>query len=418
VNLLSRISLSYIIVSLLVLITGGCFFFYVFKKEVYEEIDEQMRDEKRNIERLIESSDTIPSFFSGVNTEIILMPVPTALSVKLERKDTIINHLHEGEITFRQWRYTVETGENNYLVIIRKSLIDLSDLSEQIFFALITGFIILLIGAAVVNYIILKVALRPFHQTLKQLKKYSLNRPGNLALAETSTREFKELNKTLELMTKQIENDFQRTKQFTENASHEIQTPLAIIRNKLELLMQSDKIQHDEASLIQSAYEAVNRLSRLNKFLILLTRIENNEFPEKKVINFGTLVKQFSSQMEEKMQLKGIKISIQTHADFTHSINETLAEILISNLLSNAIRYTERGNEIHIEIYKKKISFSNPGFPFNVHPEKLFLRFFKISTRSKSLGIGLSLAKTIAESCDLDLNYSHQNSTHIFSVEA
>jgi signal transduction histidine kinase len=393
-------------------------FFYIFKKEIYEELDEQMRDEKRNIERLIERSDTIPSFYSCVNTEILIFVAPIGLRIKPERKDTVINHPHEGEITFRQWRYTVNTEGNNYVVVIRKSLIDLSDLSEQILYALITGFITLLIGAAIVNYIVLRVALRPFYHTLKQLQKYSLDKPGNLSLTQTNTKEFRELNQTLKLMTNQIENDFQRTKQFTENASHEIQTPLAIIRNKLELLMQSNNIQHEEASLIQSAYEAVERLSRLNKTLILLTRIENKEFSEKKVLNFGTLVKHLTSQMEEKVQLKGLKISIHAHSDFNHPINITLAEILISNLLNNAIRYTEKGNEIRIEIYKNRITFSNPGLPFNIDAEKLFSRFFKISASSKSLGIGLSLARTIAESCDLKLSYSYQNYTHLFSVEA
>jgi signal transduction histidine kinase len=248
------------------------------------------------------------------------------------------------------------------------------------------------------------------------LRGYSLNRSVKLNLKKTKTKEFDELNATLAKMTEQIEAEFQRTKQFTENASHEIQTPLAIIRNKLELLIQSDNIRQEEATLIQAAYTSAERLSRLNKSLILLTRIENNEFPEKTMVDMGALVKRLCSQLAEKIQLKNLSIRIDPVSKFNYVMNETLAEILISNLISNSIRYSKEGSEILVEIHKNAIRISNPGEAFSVDPDQLFQRFFKISNSSESLGIGLSLAKTIAESYQLQLGYSYKNSMHQFTI--
>lgn len=415
-NLLNRISLSYIIVSLAFLIVGGFFFFYLFKEEVYEEVDEQLRDEKRNIERLIKYSDTIPYFYPGVNSQMEIKPAASDFHIKLQRKDTVIIHPYEGNISFRQWRYTTKLGDSNYIVIIRKSLVDLEDLSEKIIYSLITGFVVLLIGSVLVNFLLIKLTLKPFYHTLHQLRKYSLNNSTGFILSKTNTSEFIELNHTIELMIQRLEKDYRKIKEFTENASHEIQTPLAIIQNKLELLIQSDDINQFQAELIQAAYEAVDRLSRLNQSLILLTRIENKEFVSTELVDIGEIAKKLILQMDEKLELKGLKIKLTEQAPFFYSINRSLAEILISNLLINAIRYTKAGNEIKINISQARFTISNPGEPFSVPSEKLFQRFFKMTSSSKSLGIGLSLVKTIADVHGLKITYSYNNFSHSFEL--
>lgn len=415
-KLLNRISLSYIVVSLAFLTVGGCFFFFIFKAEVYEEVDEQLRDEKRNIERLIKHSDTIPYFYPAVNSQVEIKPTTSNLHIKLQRKDTVIVHPYEGNISFRQWRYTMKLGENNYIVIIRKSLIDMDDLSEKIIYSLIIGFVILIIGLIFVNFLLIKSTLKPFYNILRQLRKYSLNNSTGFIHSKTNTLEFIELNHTIELMIHRLEQDYRKIKEFTENASHEIQTPLAIIQNKLELLIQSDDINQLQAELIQAAYEAVDRLSKLNQSLILLTRIENKEFIATEGVNIGEIAKKIILQMDEKIAYKKLKIKLIEHAPFFYSINISLAEILISNLLSNAIRYTKTGNEIKITISKTQFIVSNPGKPFLFPSEKLFQRFFKLTSSSKSLGIGLSLVKTIADVHDLKITYFYNNFSHSFEL--
>lgn len=417
-NLLSRISLYYVIVSLSVFTAGGLFFYTIFRHEVYEELDEQLRDEKRNIERILSSSDTIPFLYSAVNSQIIIHPAPADLSIKLQRMDTVIVHAYEGKIPFRQWRFTFNTDKKNFIIVIRKSLIDLEDLSEKIIYAFFVSFITLLLGSLVVNFVLIKYTLHPFYQTLHQLRKYSLDHSGRLKVGHTNTKEFKELNKTLELMTERIQQDYKKIKEFTENASHEIQTPLAIIQSKLELLMQFENMGEQQASLIQTAHEAADRLSRINQTLILLTRIENREFVSKEKIDFGEITRSLLSQMNEQFLLKRLKTKITTDEPFFYAIHKSLAEILISNLLVNALRYSDAGSEININITKNSFTISNPGKPLSFEPEKLFQRFFKKANSSGSMGIGLSLVKTIADVHQLNVSYSCKNSHHVFELVA
>src|SRR5688572_9350950 len=165
-KLLTKISLYYLLVSLVVFFTCGLVFFYTFKSEVYEELDEQMRDERKNIERILKTSESIPEFFPAVNNEVIIKPVHDNYYIKNQRKDTIVNHVTEGKISLSQWRFTVKARNENYLVVIRRSLIDLEDLSEQIFQALLISFFILLFGSLLVNYVVLKQTFQPFYSAL------------------------------------------------------------------------------------------------------------------------------------------------------------------------------------------------------------------------------------------------------------
>lgn len=415
-RLLTRISLYYFLVSLGVFLLAGFTFYYAFRDEVYEELDEHLRDEKRNIERMLEASGTVPSFYPGVNTEVMITPVADDLRIKTQRKDTIIEHSYEGSIPFRQWRYTVSTDNGNYLVVLRKSLIDLEDLSGQIIKAMLYGFIALMLGSLLVNYLLLRRTLRPFRHALQQLRKYSLDNTSRLVLHPTSTKEFAELNRTLEIMTRRIQEDYRNVKEFTENASHEMQTPLAIIKNKLELLMQAEHINEEQAALIQAAYEAADRLSRLNQSLILLTRIENREFTVNETVDIGGVIRKILEQMQEQFALKGLSLKLEEAGSFQHAANRTLMEILVSNLLTNAVRHTSRGGDIIISINKRSVIFSNPGLPLPVPAEKLFERFYKSDASAESMGIGLSLVKKIADAHQLKVSYSYSSSRHIITL--
>jgi signal transduction histidine kinase len=412
-RLLTRISAYYVLVSLAVFMLAGFFFYYTFRDEVYEELDEQMRDEKRNIERMLDEADDIPSFYPGVNTEVHIQSAPQEMYMKLQRKDTLIHHPYEGEIPFRQWRFTADTDTGNYLVVLRRSLIDLEDLSEQIAYALFYSFLVLLACTVSINYLVLRRTFRPFYSTLNQLKKYSLDNASQLQPQRTSTKEFIELNKALQTMTERIQQDYRNVKEFTENASHEIQTPLAIIKNKLELLMQSEQMNSEQADLIHTAYQAANRLSKLNSSLILLTRIENREFATGDPVNIGDITSVLLKQMHEQFLLKGLHIELKKEGEFVHLLNRTLAEILLSNLLTNAVRYTAAGGTISILIEENSFTISNPGQPPAVPAEKLFVRFYKGEASSGSMGIGLSLVKKIADVHGLTVSYTYTQPLHL-----
>ncbi len=414
-KLLNRVSVYYLVISLLVFSFGGVFFYFVFKDEIYEELDEQLRDEKRDLERILANSDSLDVKYQGVN--FYIESKPTSATFKTERKDTSMIHPFEGEQHFRQWRFSVEQNNKIYAVTLRKSLIDVEDLAEQIAMAMFYAYLAFIFISVVLNYVVLKHIFNPFYKTLTALRKYSLNTLVPLQFSKSKTTEFNQLNSELSELSKRIISDYRNIKEFNQNASHEIQTPLAIIKNKLELLMQSNELKEADAELIVSSYETTHRLSKLVQSLLLLTKIENHEFGTSEKVNLFLLTKELSDQMNEEFDLKNIVVKLEAESDFVCTIHPYLAEILIRNLLSNVLRYTEPGGKVVVHSTASELKILNSGVPFSFEPELIFKRFFYAGNSSVSQGIGLSLAKKIAESFELTLEYSYLNGFHCFTLK-
>ena len=413
-KLLNRVSLYYLAVSLFVFSFGGIFFYVVFKDEIYEELDEQLRDEKRDIERILANSDSLNVKYAGVN---FFIETNTADRLfKTEKKDTVIIHEFEGEQHFRQWRFPVFRGSHIYSVVIRKSLIDVEDLAEQIALAMMYACFAFIIISIILNYIVLKRIFNPFYKTLAELRIYSLNTLTPLKFSGNNTTEFNQLNSELMELSNRIISDYKNIKEFNQNASHEIQTPLAIIRNKLELLMQSSELKEADAELIVSCYETTHRLSKLVQSLLLLTKIENHEFGTNEKLNLYSLAEQLLSQMTEEFKFKNIRLTFASKTDFTCIVHPFLAEILIRNLLSNALKYTNENGEVKLSSSADEFLIMNSGSPFPFESEMIFKRFFYAGNSSVSQGIGLSLAKKIAESFHLRISYSYSDGFHCFVI--
>ncbi len=418
-SLLNRIMIYYVLISLAIFSAGGYIFYYSFRKEIYEELDEKMRDEKRNIERQLSTTDSVAPFVTGINFMVYIEPFSGSVDKKyIQRKDTVIYNEFEGNIPFRQWRFFARGVTENYQVTIRNSLIDIEDLSEELTRFLIYGFLAFIIASLAVNYLALKKILLPFNEALEKIKRYGLKNSAVMEFAPTHTREFNELNEVLANMSKRIHNDFLNMKEYTENASHEIQTPLAIINSKIELLMQNENLDESQAELLAGAYEAANRLSRLNQSLIMLSRIENREFNDAIKVNLSEEIIKMTEKLKEQFDLKNIRISLSVNRPFSVMIHPILAEIFLQNILSNVMRYTPENGRLHIESDEHFLKVSNSGDPLPFSPDKIFQRFTKSGVNSRSLGIGLSLVKKIADifSIHIDYHYSKEESLHVFII--
>ena len=411
-KLVHKIFLFQIVIAFFIFFLGGSLFYHSFRKEIYEELDEHLRDEKRNIERLINEKEQVPSFNSAINSQFQINEVPLNYIVNLQRKDTVINHPAEGEIPFRQWSYTYKRNGKNYLIVIRKSLIDLYDLSAHINRSLSIGLGLMLILMLIVNTIVLEKIFEPFYKTLQIIRQFSLKQKFVPELPKTSTNEFKDLNKNIKPFLEKIMVDYQNVKEFTENTSHEIQTLLAIIKNKLELLAQSEHLINKDSSLLGSAIEAAERLSRLNQSLILLTRIENLEFTPGNEVNLTRIVEKVLLQMQEMIQLKNIEVNFIQKGQFYAPLNLSLAEVLVSNLIVNAVNHYSGSGPIKVISEPLQFSIANPGKPLTIPVEKLFYRFVKGSGKSTSMGIGLALVKKIAEVNNLKVGYEIKEGYH------
>ena len=211
--------------------------------------------------------------------------------------------------------------------------------------------------------------------------------------------------------------DYEALKNFTENASHEIQTPLAVVHSKLELLMQSDNFTELQMKDIETINSEVSRLSKLNHSLLLLTKIDNLQFQETGTTAIGKIILKHLDNYEELITAKQITLTKNIDTAFEVLMNETMAEVLISNLITNAIKHNMEHGFINISLHEKQLTIENTGTSLQCKPEELFERFKKDEPQSESLGLGLSIVKKIGEQYNLKVMYSCIDRLHTLTVQ-
>ena len=280
----------------------------------------------------------------------------------------------------------------------------------RLFFGL--GLVLLLASFMISSWLF-----QPFQRTLEKIKGFNLKNNQVLSFEDTSTKEFRQLNGFISQMTDKAQRDYISLKEFSENAAHEMQTPIAVAKGKLELLLESPNLQEEQLPLIQSAQSALSKLSKLGQSLSLLTKIDNNEFKVKETTDFSEVVKQSVLTFQDICELKGLTLKSEIEQEVMLSINASVADILVSNLLKNAVRYNIADGWVNVTLDKKQLVVENPGNPPNVPTNQLFERFRKSNQSGSSLGLGLAIVKKICEVNQLHVDYVFIDETHRLIVK-
>lgn len=313
-------------------------------------------------------------------------------------------------------RTGVTVQSARYELLIRESIVGNTKLVTAIVAIQTTLLVLMLIGFILINRKLSKVVWDPFYTILEKLKNYQIDKDLTIDLPHSSTAEFRDLSEALVQLVNKSRDAYLSQKEFTENASHELQTPLAIFRSKLELLMQGADITSEQAELISSLLNATDRIVRLNKNLLLLSKIENRQFLSRQEILLSSALTQSLGLYKQMALEKEIKITTHIISEIAIKTNPSLLEILLSNLISNAIRYTPPQNEVTIEIEKKSITIRNPGEPFNF-PHKIFDRFNRESRTVQGNGLGLAIVKKICDTEGIPITYHYSKGNHLFSID-
>ena len=417
-KLLTRISINYIAFSFIAFVIGGIFFSNVIRTIFYDQIDENLRTEKLLIEEQINYSDSLPDFrlVFGHLIEVTVFNSPRKARESI--KDTLLFDKSTSELVpYRQLiAKNTSLQKRGYLIRICMPLDETERLITTIIIALTLLFLVLLALLIYVNYFISRSVWNPFYHTLESLTQYDISQTTPLVLHNTKISEFKQLNKTLDQMSKKLQQDYRSLKEFNENASHEIQTPLAIIKSKLELLIQNEGLKEEEMRIINSVYEATNRMSRLNQGLLLISKIDNNQFPVSEKINMQQLIEKNLEHFEELIALKNLHVTVNLAEIIEPEMNRTLAEILISNLLSNAIRHNVEEGDIMVMLENGQLIISNTGHALTSAPDELFERFRKSDRNSESAGLGLAIVKRILNIYHFPIAYTVNGQIHQMKI--
>lgn len=413
-KLLSKTILYYVVFSMTIFTAGGLAFYQIVKVTILRQVDMSLLTEKKIIEEQILYYDSIPDFTTifGHQIEVTIFDLPVRSSQKIQ--DTVISD-PENQASF-EYRHLVEKGNmedgRGYRISIYKSLEDTHALFTDLFLFICLAFILLSIILIAVNYLISRKIWVPFYQTLKNIKDFNINDNPQLNLGPAGVREFDRLNRVLNIMSEKIRADYLNLKEFTEDASHEIQTPLSIIKSKLELLFQSESLTDKQAEYIQAIYEATTRLSKLNHSLLLISRIQNQQYATIGQVDLAGIIDKFLINFQEVIDQKNIRIEKQYKQVEKLDMNPDLAEILISNLLGNAIRHNIEGGWISIELTANQLLISNTGHHFVLNPENLFKRFSKGDVSGDSAGLGLSIVNKIASLYRMETAYFVDGNIH------
>jgi signal transduction histidine kinase len=247
-----------------------------------------------------------------------------------------------------------------------------------------------------------KTVWKDFEFNLGILKKYSFKDAEGIKLKKTNIQEFDELNKLITELTSKLHSDYQALKNFTENASHEIQTPISIISVNLEVILQ-DNIPEQTFQLIVNTQQSLKRLSDLNNNLLLLTKIENRQFLAKEELDFNKIVKNKVDELSPLIKTKSIKVDVKENGIFRVKINKELADILLNNLLANAVKHNWINGNIDVELSENELKISNTGESNKLTNETIFNRFTK--EKSQSYGLGLAIVKQICDTHTIGIDY-------------
>jgi signal transduction histidine kinase len=247
---------------------------------------------------------------------------------------------------------------------------------------------------------------------LEKLKNFSVENKDKLSLINTDIDEFNDLNNSLIELTGKISRDYKKLKEFSENASHELQTPIAIIKAKIEAMLQDESLSSEAAAQLQTINSTATRLARINKSLTILSKLDSEEYEEKKVIALKNFIQKKVKDFIEIAESKRIVVEIKTLEDFDIRINEDHLELLLSNLFSNAIKHNYEGGKIIIDLHESAFTIKNTGMPLDKEPKKMFERFEKGKYSSESYGLGLVIVKEICDAYKIRIDYTVQDEWH------
>ncbi len=412
-KLQNKTSIYYLLFALPVfIICSGMLYFFV-SSEIIDNLDESLVKEKIKIEERLKAGKSSIDLDDVIVLSLIsenLKPQKTIFS-----DTTMYDAIEQEYLPYRVLKANVTDGKNNYFFSIRKSCIESDDLISSILYPIFILFVVLLIGFFFINWFVSKKLWHPFYKTLEQLNNYKIDEKV-IKYDASSIQEFSELNRVLNKMTEKIQADYTSQKQFIENASHEIQTPLAVIKNKIELLIQSTSLSENDMQIIQSVYNASSKLSSLNKALLLLSKIDNNQFKEVEKINFNSLIEKTTEHFEDIISLKSIKLEKNYQVELIYKINPALADILISNLIQNAIRHNIENGFIKILVTENNITISNISNSSIINTNELFQRFKKNEASAESVGLGLAIVKQICDKYQIEIDYKCENTIHTISL--
>ena len=416
--------IAYISVASVVLFTLWAVFFYIIgKRSIYKQVDTVLEQQSSKIINHFLLDESLPDAMSGI-TGTMAYSIEKVTEEYLQTHPSIEYQTTEKHIDFQEDKEKVRELTRTfrkqgvcYKLAIDAQVYTWNDTIDFVIYSIIGLAVILLTVVILIVSLTVIDSMRPLYRLTEWVRNREINgkipKPDN----RIKTQEIKEIESAVLEASERSNQLFEEQKRFIGNASHEIQTPLAVCRNRLELLVDNTQLDEHQLSEIEKTLNTLNYISRLNKSLLLLSKIENHQFKEEVEVDINLLVADTLENLKEIYGNWGIKTLVSEQEHIRATMNPILASSLIGNLLKNAFVHNRPNGSITVETIGKTLTICNTGDNEALDEKAIFQTFYKRSDNASSSGIGLAIAKSICNEYGYETSYQFIDNQHCFSIK-
>ncbi|OKS87600.1 sensor histidine kinase [Mucilaginibacter polytrichastri] len=412
-RLLTKYNRINLITTVVVMLFTGIIYYKAVSVILTNQVDKDLVVEENEIFEHVRLNHNLPEVYKSDDQQISFSKANEPVTRRFI-DTTFINQEEKDTESGRGLISSVKVNGSNYQISVVESKVETEYLIRIIFSITIAVILLLVVSLFIINRLTITRLWKPFYVILNNLRSFSITDKKGIASVSSNTDEFNELNSAIVTMSAKAKNDYQDLKAFTENASHELLTPIAVINSKLDTLLQTDQFSEQQSKLLGDLYESVARLTRLNRSMLLLVKIENNLINDHQQVNVKETIELLLAQFQEIYADKSITVTTQL-ADKHITISKSLLEVLLNNLLSNAIRHNQQHGFIEISLNYNQLAIKNTGKNPALNSDDIFKRFNK-SSHSEGTGLGLTISKQICDNYGLGLSYRYHDLYHIMSI--
>lgn len=411
-----RISLALIVV----LTVWAGFFYMAVVEEVNDEVDDTLEDYSEGLIIRALSGEDMPTASNGSNNQYYLYEVSESYAAshpQITYRDEMVFITEKSETEPARVLITIfRTEDERYMeLVVYTPTIEKLDLLRAILGWIIFLYVLLLLIILSINIWVFRKNMKPLYVLLKWLDSSQLGKKNEPLENTTKITEFRKLNAATMAFVERGEKLFEQQKTFIGNASHEMQTPLAICRNRLEMLMEDETLTEHQLNELIKTHQTLENLTRMNRSLLLLCKIENGQFADTRSVCLNDILAHYLDDYKEVYAYRNITVTVTTDSSFCVEMNDSLVSVLVTNLLKNSFVHNIDGGFIYIKITANTFEISNTGEK-PLDRERIFERFYQGQKKEGSTGLGLALVDSICKANHLKIDYTYVENRHVFTI--
>lgn len=420
-KLIYRVVLRLAVVLTVILALWATLFYFTMIDEINDEVDDALEDFSEQIMTRSLAGEDLAHEPTNSNNQYFLSKISKDKAFSMEHiiyTDSMVYISTKHETEPARVLSTIYKDQNDqyYQLVVMTPNIEKQDLQEAIQWWIIVLYISLLVTILLLTSWVYYGTTRPLYKLLHWLDDYQLNGKNKELINPTTITEFKKLNDAAVRNMKRAEEVFEEQRLFIGNASHEMQTPLAVCSNRIETLMEDESLSEHQLLELNKTSKTLEYLTKLNKTLLLLSKIDNKQFANRSNININGLIKTINEGYSEVFEYKKINCSIVEKQQLRVYMDETIVRILLNNLLKNSYVHNIQNGTIDILIETNKLIIKNSSDMTELDSKAIFDRFYQGCKKEGSTGLGLALVRSIIDTEKLYISYTYKDSLHCFEI--